>query len=705
MIDCHLGGLNVQHAWAYATDQRLREENEDSFGVFQMPGYTLLLVCDGMGGHAGGAQASALAVRTIWERMHAAGSEPIPQALVTAITAANRAINEASKKSRRLMGMGTTVVAVAVQDGVAYVAHVGDSRVFLIRDGQAQQLTRDHTMVNLFVDAELLSPEEAASHPEAHVLARSLGVEKVVEVEQHAPIQTRPGDTFVLCSDGVHGVIEDWELAEVDWAQPQDAARNVMWTVREREGDDNATVAAVTMGAAPSLSAPTTEVPDAVDLDDARGPGPADTPAPVPALAQAPALPTPSLAMPASSIAKPKANEADAPADAAVAPAAPAARSARDRKVRRKKGDHGTAALVAGVMVAVAAGLLGAVMIKRSVEHPPVEAPLTAVPPVDVPVAAGTPTTPTEDGTDFVMIVTEPVTPSVPELVFRYDPTPFSHPRREPHRASTYTAPPPSSIQTQQAVAAARGQRCAESLALIQKAMHISVNYAPLYTQAWDCFDGAHRGPLLAARPTTPTELLAFEPHFAGTLPESELPSWYLPATDGVEARLAAMHSDAPATLFDVMLDFRGPLRLADEILDDLWVEALAAQAYASAADPDDAVVMAWARHVYQTEMALHGAVGRLLAEYHPEEYQRIVAMLTAATTPPPPAAEGDPLPTLPEPVAHALATARGEVEPPDAVHEAPPPVIVRKPPPPPPPPVDPLSNGAMPEIFRPPGG
>ena len=168
----------MDHSWGYGSEQRLREENQDSFGVFEFPDYTVAVVCDGMGGHVGGAQASNLAVRTIHDVLSELQGRPVQEALEEALQRTNLVIYEAARKNHRLMGMGTTAVVAAFTGDACYLAHVGDSRAYLLRRSQVQQLTRDHTMVNLFVDAELLSPEDAATHPEAHVLSRSLGVER-----------------------------------------------------------------------------------------------------------------------------------------------------------------------------------------------------------------------------------------------------------------------------------------------------------------------------------------------------------------------------------------------------------------------------------------------------------------------------------------------------------------------------------------------
>ena len=261
----------MDHSWGYASDPRLREENQDCHGVFEFPDFTLAIVCDGMGGHVGGAQASAIAVRTIHDTLHELGGMDIASALEEAVGRANQAIYEAARKNHRLMGMGTTVVAAAITDERAYLAHVGDSRAYLLRGGQVQQVTRDHTMVNLFVDAELLTPEDAATHPEAHVLSRSLGVERTVDVELTDPVELQSDDVIFLCSDGVHGVITDWELGNVDWGAPHEGVQHVMDIVAAREGDDNATAVAVLL-ATSFEDVPPTQVPEPDKLGDAPAP-------------------------------------------------------------------------------------------------------------------------------------------------------------------------------------------------------------------------------------------------------------------------------------------------------------------------------------------------------------------------------------------------------------------------------------------------
>lgn len=258
----------MSQGYGYRSEQRLRKENQDTMGVFEFNGFTLLVVCDGMGGHVGGAQASALAVRTMHDELSSSTAADIPSHLERAVEAANRAIYEEARRNYKLMGMGTTVVAAAIVGDVAHIAHVGDSRCYMVRNGTAESLTRDHTMVNLFVDAELLSPEDAATHPEAHVLSRSLGVERQVDVDISDPITLHDTDRLLLCSDGVHGVVGQSALASIDWGNPQRGCDVALEAVAIAEGDDNATLAVFGLDISGS-SSPPTDAPDPEAIADA----------------------------------------------------------------------------------------------------------------------------------------------------------------------------------------------------------------------------------------------------------------------------------------------------------------------------------------------------------------------------------------------------------------------------------------------------
>ncbi len=265
----------MNHGYGYRSEQRLRKENQDAFGAFRIGTWEFAIVCDGMGGHAGGAHASTLAVRTVVEvlqaealRLDDGDALAIRAALVKAIEAANRAIYEASRRNYRLSGMGTTIVAALIEPDAepgrarVHIAHVGDSRAWKIRHGEARAITRDHTMANLFVDNDLLAAEDAASHPEAHVLSRSLGVERHVEVDLAEIVWVDDGDRIVLTSDGVHGPLGSSALAHLDWSNPMAGAEGAMASVERANGDDNATLVAWGWGVT-GPTAPYTSLTDA----------------------------------------------------------------------------------------------------------------------------------------------------------------------------------------------------------------------------------------------------------------------------------------------------------------------------------------------------------------------------------------------------------------------------------------------------------
>ncbi len=260
----------MKDGYGYRSEQRLRKENQDTFGVFELSLGTLVVVCDGMGGHVGGAQASALAVRTLHDVLSTVDESEAKDpraALKRAVETANRVIYETARKNYRLTGMGTTIVVALITGSTAHIVHVGDSRAFLLRGGEVRQITRDHTMVNLFVDAELLAPEDAATHPEAHVLSRSLGVERHVDVEQQPPLQLQSNDRLVLTSDGVHGVVGSAALAQLDWSNPQRATDAVIAAVENANGDDNATLVVFAREFV-GTSSPPTGAPDAAAMQD-----------------------------------------------------------------------------------------------------------------------------------------------------------------------------------------------------------------------------------------------------------------------------------------------------------------------------------------------------------------------------------------------------------------------------------------------------
>jgi protein phosphatase len=185
---------------------RVRSSNQDS----GYAGYNLFFVADGMGGHAGGDIASALCAQRISQMDDLyANPDEATKALVENIWAANRVLSETVKEHTELSGMGTTFSGLIFTGDQVTIGHVGDSRIYLARDGEVTQITKDHTFVQKLVDTGRISPAEALVHPRRSVLMRVLGdVEEYPEVDTHT-YETKPGDRWMLCSDGLCGVVPE----------------------------------------------------------------------------------------------------------------------------------------------------------------------------------------------------------------------------------------------------------------------------------------------------------------------------------------------------------------------------------------------------------------------------------------------------------------------------------------------------------------
>lgn len=221
---------------------RARSENQDACQEFRSPsGARLLAVADGMGGHQGGATASRLAMETLGEVFEQA-PDADGEMLRAALEVANQRVHQAAQGRPELHGMGTTCVALLFgAKGSAWVAHVGDSRAYALRGGRLEQLTADHSTVAELVRLGKITPEEAAVHPRRNEILRSIGAESGVEVDL-APVEVQAGDQFLLCSDGLSGVLSDQEIGAVILREPPErAVRLLVDFANERGGPDNVT--------------------------------------------------------------------------------------------------------------------------------------------------------------------------------------------------------------------------------------------------------------------------------------------------------------------------------------------------------------------------------------------------------------------------------------------------------------------------------
>ncbi|MBA3350269.1 MAG: Stp1/IreP family PP2C-type Ser/Thr phosphatase [Actinobacteria bacterium] len=233
---------------------QVREGNEDSF-LARSP---LFALADGMGGHLGGEVASQLAIGII-EREPLSEFSGDETSLAQLVRRANQAILDKAGTDRALEGMGTTCTLLVLDGHQAHLAHVGDSRAYLLRDGDLEQITQDHTLVQRMVQEGRLSPEDALHHPHGNIITRALGVEPDIEVDIIVR-DLRDGDRILLCSDGLTDMItpEDIRLILVDRTDPQEAADHLVDAANQAGGQDNITalVVRVTEGEDNGLGAP-----------------------------------------------------------------------------------------------------------------------------------------------------------------------------------------------------------------------------------------------------------------------------------------------------------------------------------------------------------------------------------------------------------------------------------------------------------------
>ena len=220
---------------AAATDiGRVRDGNEDAY-VNDAP---LFAVADGMGGHQGGEVASRLALETL-EVLFKRGRGTLADHL----REANRAVFDRSGRDAAVAGMGTTLTAAVAEAGRLRLAHVGDSRAYLLRDGGLRMLTEDHTLVQRMVERGEITEQEADVHPHRSVLTRALGTEPDVQIDEGV-LDAQDGDRILLCSDGLTGMVADEQIERIlrDAAEPRDAARELVRAANAAGGVDNITV-------------------------------------------------------------------------------------------------------------------------------------------------------------------------------------------------------------------------------------------------------------------------------------------------------------------------------------------------------------------------------------------------------------------------------------------------------------------------------
>ena len=231
-----------------------RTHNEDSF--FTMEEEHLYIVADGMGGHSSGEVASQMAVETVANFFKATSNDdevtwPFKMdkerdyqenRLVTGMKLANLRIYEAAQREAKYRGMGTTMVSSLFSDGMLIIGHVGDSRGYRVRDGKIEQLTEDHSLLNDYIKAKKLTPDEIENFPHKNVIVRALGMKETVQVDI-IKLKPQENDVYLMCTDGLSGMVGDAEIGEVvaEATSLEQAATELIAHANQNGGMDNIT--------------------------------------------------------------------------------------------------------------------------------------------------------------------------------------------------------------------------------------------------------------------------------------------------------------------------------------------------------------------------------------------------------------------------------------------------------------------------------
>jgi len=226
---------------------KVRSANEDNYGDTMTPNGHLFVVCDGMGGHVGGAKASSIAVSSIIEYFMREQYGNLIQAIDRSLSFANEQIFANAMSDPTLKGMGTTAVVLIITGDDCYIGHVGDSRIYLKSDNKLNRITKDHSFVQTLVDSGVISDDEAESHPNKNQILKALGTSSVVEgtISQKA-LKVKAGDVFLLCSDGLNGMVNDKGLEMMLQGENlQLSGDNLIRAALDAGGTDNITATIV----------------------------------------------------------------------------------------------------------------------------------------------------------------------------------------------------------------------------------------------------------------------------------------------------------------------------------------------------------------------------------------------------------------------------------------------------------------------------
>jgi protein phosphatase len=235
-------------AWAKSDCGRKRAQNEDSYFINIEHG--IFIIADGMGGHKGGDKASSLAVSTMAFEFLASVNKSMDTALILeeAMSKAAIAVYEAQCEEPQLLGMGTTLSALAFGEKYAFISHIGDTRVYCIRDHYLHQLTSDHSLVNEHIQAGIMSAEEARISSLRNIITRVIGHNKYIKPD-HCSLEIKDKDLFLLCSDGLNNMLHDEEIIYIiNNYSPEKVADILIEAANNKGGEDNISVIIIQIG-------------------------------------------------------------------------------------------------------------------------------------------------------------------------------------------------------------------------------------------------------------------------------------------------------------------------------------------------------------------------------------------------------------------------------------------------------------------------
>jgi len=219
----------------------VRENNQDYYGSYDTINGKLIIVCDGMGGYEGGEIASQMAVDIIKDEVSNKQGLSKNKLLSDALVRAHNSIKQRQTENPDIADMGTTAVALLLDDHQFWYAHAGDSRLYLSRNGKITRLSKDHSLVQQMIDGGIITERDAKEHPKKNIITRALGA-KDGTPDVSGPFTAYQGDKFLLCSDGLHDYLNDEEIEKIMQNSPQEASEKLVNLANERGGADNITV-------------------------------------------------------------------------------------------------------------------------------------------------------------------------------------------------------------------------------------------------------------------------------------------------------------------------------------------------------------------------------------------------------------------------------------------------------------------------------